>query len=1131
MGGPSETPGLNALAAEVTSERRLVSVLFADLVGFTTLSESRDPEEVRDLLSRYFEESRRVITSYGGTIEKFIGDAVMAVWGAPVAREDDAERAVRAALDLIGAVRQLGGELGAVDLTARAGVVTGEAVVDLRASGEGMVAGDLVNTASRVQSAAEPGTVLVGDPTRRATEASVAYEDAGMHELKGKQEKIHLYRAMRVVAAIGGALKSERLEAPFVGREREFRTVRDLFIGCAEDGTAQLVSVIGIAGIGKSRLSWEFYKYTDGLVKEAWYHRGRSLSYGEGVTYWALAEMVRMRAGIQEGEGSASAAAKLRAVTEEHFPDAEERRWVESALAQLIGTDQRATSERDVLFAAWRRLFERLAEQDPVIMVFEDMQWADSSLLDFIEYLMEWSRHLPIFVMTLARPEMIERRPTWGAGKRNFTSLYLDPLSDDAILAMLDGMVPGLPDDLKSQILARAEGVPLYAVETLRMLVDKGLVLTDEGAYRLAGPISSLDIPETLHALIAARLDGLDPEERRVLQDGSVLGKTFTRYDLCCVVGLPEEELEPVLGALVRKEVLGLQRDPRSPERGQYSFLQDLLRQVAYETISKRDRRAKHIAVAEQLLLGSDEEDTVQVVASHYMDAYQLAVDADDASEIRAKALVALDGAASRAESLAAHGEALRYLQRAASLLEDGPEKASLLERAGRSARFAADRTEALALYEEAARIFRDNGLVRDEARVSAWIGDILWDEDRIDDALERMEPSFEILSEDERDLNLGTLAAQLARVYFFKGDVTTGLARVEVALEVAERYHDPELLSQALNTKSLILHAMGREAESLALLRHALEVALAGGRDAAAIRAYINLSHRALVADDVNAAIGYEQAGIALSRRLGFQYSEWFLIGHRAEALSLRGEWDEAFSLSTNIPDWRENPDARVGASICAAVMVGIDIRRGDLDRIDEDFAPCAGFEGSSDVQTSAMSAALRCGMARARGEHEEALVLAEQCLGLAPQLGVGHAAVRDAFVNGAEAAFTLEREDVVERLVEAMEGYPEVANARFLRGHLDRVRAKLAAKRGADPGEVEARFASAIDALEEIRFPFDAAWAKTEFGEWLFLQGRTHEGAPHLASSLDAFERLRAEPWADRVREILSLVEASTA
>ena len=413
---PGAPPGAATPVAAIelgTAERRLVSVLFADLVGFTTLSERRDPEEVRELLSRYFDRCRALIERYGGTVEKFIGDAVMAVWGTPVAREDDAERAVRAALVLTQAVAALGEEVGMPELRVRAGVLTGPAAVNVGAEGEGMVLGDTVNTASRLQGIAEPGTVLVDDVTRRASEAAIAYEDAGVHALKGRDEPLHAWRALRVVAGVGGARRSVGLEAPFVGRDSELEAVIAASDTSAAEARARLVSVVGEAGIGKSRLLWEFFKHIDGISEEVRWHQGRCLSYGEGVGYWALAEMIRSRAGILEEEASASAREKLRAAVEQFVSDERERRLVEPRLAHLLRLEERPDADRADLFSGWRLFFERMAEESPVLLVFEDIQWADSGLLDFIEYLLEWSADFPIFVLTLGRPEVAAKRPGW----------------------------------------------------------------------------------------------------------------------------------------------------------------------------------------------------------------------------------------------------------------------------------------------------------------------------------------------------------------------------------------------------------------------------------------------------------------------------------------------------------------------------------------------------------------------------------------------------------------------------------------------------------------------------------------------------------------------------------------------
>ena len=398
-----------ALPAPV-SERRVVSVLFADLVGFTALADGRDAEETRELLTRYFDVVRDVIERYGGMVEKFIGDAVMAVWGAPVAREDDAERAVRAALDLVDAVRSLG-----PGISARAGVLTGEAAVTIGATNQGMVAGDLVNTASRLQSAAAPGTVLVGEATERAARDAIAFERADDQVLKGKTSPVPAWRALRVVAERGGKGRSDTLEAPFVGREDELRLLKDLFHATSRERRARLVSIIGPAGIGKSRLAWEFTKYLDGLVEEVWWHDGRSPAYGEGISFWALGEMVRGRCGLLETDDAATTRAKVAATLLEHVPDEAERRWIEPALLALLGVGTGLGSEQ--LFGAWRTFFERLAATGPVVMVFEDHHFADTGLLEFVDQLLEWSRSSPIYVVTLARPELLERRPNWGAGK------------------------------------------------------------------------------------------------------------------------------------------------------------------------------------------------------------------------------------------------------------------------------------------------------------------------------------------------------------------------------------------------------------------------------------------------------------------------------------------------------------------------------------------------------------------------------------------------------------------------------------------------------------------------------------------------------------------------------------------
>ncbi len=588
-----------------------MSVLFADLVGFTPFAEEKDAEDVRDTLTRYFAIATRIVERYGGTIEKFIGDAVMAVWGAPTAREDDAERAVRAGLDLVDAVQELG-----QGIAARAGVMTGEAAVTIGRANEGMVAGDLVNTAARVQSVAPPGGVLVGEATMRAAGAAITFEPAGDQTLKGKSSPVATWRAVRVVAQRGGHGRSDLPEPPFVGREEELRLLKDL-VGSG-DRRSQLVSITGPGGIGKSRLAWELEKYIDGIAGDIYWHRGRSPSYGDGITFWALGEMVRRRAGLAEDDDDATTRERIHATVSEYVSDDDDRGWVEPALLTLLGVEPAPAGGRDVLFAAWRIFFERIAERGPTILLFEDLQWADSGLLDFIEHLLEWSRGVPLLVVTLARPELFDRRPDWGAGTRYLTRIALEPLSDEAMHTLLAGFVPGLPEAAVEAIVARADGMPLYAVEIVRSLVADGRIDLADGAYRPVGELGSLAVPDTLRSLIASRLDALDATDRSLVADAAVLGQVFTLSGLAAVGGMEQGALEARLRFLVRRQFFDVDLDPRSPERGQYRFVQSLIREVAYGTLARRDRRGRHLAAARFYESLGDEE-LAGALANHYV--------------------------------------------------------------------------------------------------------------------------------------------------------------------------------------------------------------------------------------------------------------------------------------------------------------------------------------------------------------------------------------------------------------------------------------------------------------------------------------------------------------------------------
>jgi class 3 adenylate cyclase/predicted ATPase len=1116
---PAAAPSATATESR-TAERRHVTVMFADLVGFTALSNQRDAEDVRDLLGRYFETARTVITRYGGTVEKFIGDAVMAVWGAHTIQENDAERAVRAALEMVDAVAVFGEEVGAPGLKARAGVLTGEAAITVGAVGQGMIAGDLVNTAARVQSVAEPGGVLVGDSTRQATESAIVYSDAGSHQLKGISQPVRLWRADRVVAGRSGALRPTGLEPPFVGRDREIRLLKEYLHATAEEKKARLLSIVGVGGVGKSRLAWEFFKYVDGLSEDVYWHRGRCLAYGEGVAYWALSEMIRMRAGILDSEPLAAAREKLRKTVNDLVHGEEERAWVEPRLAHLVGLEEGAASEPRDLYAAWRFFFEQMAADRLTVLVFEDMQWADSGLLDFVEYLLEWSRNSPILIVTLARPEISDRRPGWGAGKRGLTSLFLEPLSPEAMTQLLDGIVPGLPDDLSRRIRDRAAGIPLYAVETVRMLLDRGLLVERDGAYHATASLESLEVPESLHALIAARLDSLAEAERRVLQDAAVLGKSFTAHALRAVTGTTEESTEVVLRALVEKDLLSIQSDPRSPERGQYVFVQDLVRSVAYGTLARRDRRSRHLAAATYLESeGSEEEEVAEVVASHLVEAYAADPESPDASDIRERARDALVRAGDHAASLAAADSAQRYYERALELAGDNTAGIELRLQAGRMALMQGRAGDATAHLEAAIDAcgpddgFAKAKALRELARATAGVAGM-------SAAVGHSERALAVLAElpergGEQEALVATLLADVGKQLYFVGNMEEALRRTELALEMAESDGLLDVLAYALDTKACVLAARGRLAEAQILELAAVKIAAEQNLPSATVISG-NAGATLEEADRPEAALAMYEQGEASSRRLGDRRGATYNLLARAQVLIDLGHWQEAAALLHQYMEVDEPlMDAYLPGYTGLLNTLPLHVWRGELDAARRLFERLGPFLRDGEPEVRADYKAARALLLNTDGEHEEALAEAEDGLrgALEPSFPIS---ARRSAPQAVDAAFALGRLDKVEEVISLVRERHRAGRQPTLDAHILRWQARLAAARG-DTGAAAGDFGLAIAAFDAVHRPFWGAVTRLEAAECALLAG--DEGGHNLLDAARVtFSELGAKPWVAR-------------
>jgi class 3 adenylate cyclase/predicted ATPase len=1098
------------------------SVLFCDVVGFTPLSEARDPEAVRELLSQYFGVARTVITRYGGVVEKFIGDAVMAVWGTPVATEGDAERAVRAALDLVAAVAELGAEVGVPGLAARAGVVSGEVAVTLGAVGEGMVAGDAVNTASRVQATAEPGLVLVDGATQRLAGRAIGFADAGEHTLKGKAEPQQLWRATRVLSAVGGSQRVDGLEAPLTGRDAELRTVRDLFHAAADRRVPRLVLVSGPAGVGKSRLGWEFEKYADGLKAQMWWHRGRCLSYGEGVAFWALAEIVRQRLGIAEEDPAETAAGKLAAGLDRFVPDPAERGYVGVRLGRLLGVAAEGANEgtlsREELFAGWRLFFERLAAELAVVLLVEDAQYADTGLLDFLDYLVDWVRDLPVYVLVLARPELGQARPGFGAG-RNRSTLTLDPLDAASMDALVDTLVPGMPAAARSKITRQAQGIPLFAVETVRALVDRDIVQPVEGVYRLTGEVGELAVPDSLHALLAARLDALDPGARRLVADAAVLGTTFPAEALIAVSGQDETAARAALAELVRREVLAVSADRLSPEKGSYRFAQNMLRQVAYDTLSRRDRKERHLKVAAHLraVFPGDGEEVAEVIARHYLDALDAVPDEADAGQIRGQAMAALMRAAERARRTGAPARAAASYAAAARLTQSGPADgqqapagASLWEYAAEAAYTNADYAEAAEQAGQARELYQQGGDARAAARAQVIAGRALHRRGRHAEAREQLTAALDVLRDDP---DAGTVRAlgELAALEVHTGSPAADALSAEALALGQDLAVDDAALAGLFTTRGLWHSSAGRNPQAASYFQAAARLAGQVGDPVLLGLALLNLAD-AVTGTDPAAGAEAARAAAAHSRRAGARHQLAFAVVNLAQALLMTGDWDAADAELAQAAD----ADGLAGIEFLACCRAWLAALRGEVAAAQVILAGLGGLRASEDPQDQANIAVADAFTATARRQPAAALRQARAALDHAAALGISAESLRWAWPLAARAAHDLADTATTGELLVLLDAYPLGRLAPMQRAERDLAHARQAAADGGPDAGPE--FAAAINGLREHSTPYHLAHGLLDHAEYLVRTRDADAAAAAVDEAREIAARLRCQPLLDR-------------
>ena len=917
---PVAAEGTQDAEAIPVSERRRISVLFVDLVDFTGLAETMDPEEVRSVQARYFEVARSIVATYGGTIEKFIGDAVMAVWGAPLAHEDDAERAVRAALAIVYAVDRMGGAASGRPLHGRAAVTTGEAAVTVGAMGQGMVAGDLVNVAARLQSRAPTGGVLVDLTTRERASAAASFKRVGSLALKGRTSRLEAYRARSAEDGAGGGRAGVHT-GRLVGRDRELEELTALMSTVMRDGRCRLVSVTGIAGIGKSRLAWELDRWVDEHPEQIAWHDGRALAYGEGIAFSAVAQMVRRRARIGGGAAPELARRQLGSALEELIRDDAERRWIEPRLATLLGRGEPMEFDRDELFAAWRRFFERISERTPVVLVFEDLQWADPSLVDFIEYMATWSRTRPIFILAMARPELLDHRPSWGAGVGSFTAISLERLPDDAMRELLAERAPDLPPTLVQPILDHAGGVPLYAVEVARMLGDRrdradqrGLpTARTPGAH--AGPI---EVPDSLHGLIAARIDSLPPDERRLLLAAAVLGHRFRPGALVTVAGGDPGRTRERIDALLRRELLTVNEELSSPGHGELGFVQDLVREVAYHTLARTERRSLHLAAARYL--ETLDEDVAEQLAGHLVEAHQLTSQPREADRLARRAVAALRQAARGATALHVPERALGMLESALRLGAVG-ERPTLLAEAADAARAAGRLELAEEHLRELIALQAAAGHRQEAARSRARLASVMLSAQRNEPALVELEAAMRAIRNWEADPSGVELAAELARARMLVGDDQGAVDWADRALEAAQRLELTNIATDLRVTRGTARFSLGDEEAGLLDLRAATAQAQDAGLLNTELRARNNEAW-ALLGDDPRAAMETGRLGLELATAMGLGDIAVPLADVACTAAIETGDWPWALDTIAEL-EQRGIPDTfRIVLAATAAII-----------------------------------------------------------------------------------------------------------------------------------------------------------------------------------------------------------------
>jgi class 3 adenylate cyclase/tetratricopeptide (TPR) repeat protein len=1074
-------------AAQPLEERKVVTVVFCDLVGSTAQAERLDPEDVRAQLSSFHAHVRAELERHGGTVEKFIGDAVVAVFGAPLVHEDDPERAVRAAL----AIRDWAVDEDAVDV--RIAVNTGEALVTLDArpeAGEGLVAGDVINTAARLQAAAPVNGILVGEPTYRATLRPIEYRQTAAVDAKGKQEPVAVWEAVSARSRFGLDVDLRPITR-LVGRRRELDQLLDALARARAEREPQLITIVGVPGMGKSRLVQELSVAVEAEPELIRWRQGRSLPYGQGVSYWALGEMLKAEAGLLESDPAPVAESKLRE-TVARVCAAQDVDWIESMLRPLIGIagDVSSTDRRGEAFAAWRRFVEGIAEERATVLVFEDLHWADDGLLDFVDSLIDWATDIPLLVVATARSELLTRRPHWAGGKPNAATLTLAPLSEsetaELVHAVLERSV--LSAEVQAAVLMRAGGNPLYAEEFARMVAELG-----------PGAGDDLPLPDSLHGLISARLDALTRVEKELLQNAAVVGKVFWPGAVATATR-DGAALVDALRSLERKEFV--RRERRSSVEGelQYAFRHVLVRDVAYGQIprSARAERHEHVAAWIELRVVRG-EDAAELLAHHYLSALEYSRAAGrDVSELGARARAVLRDAGRRSVALNAFANAARFFEAAIELTpEEDPEWPRLALEHAEAAAYVDISNDRLLLR---ARDALAAGDVHYAARAEMVLGEYRWLRgDRT--ASEEHFRAAELLAGrmTEGDARLHVLG-NLARFAMLGDENERTVALGRQALELAEQLGRDDMRAHALDSIGVARLALG-EAAGLADVEMSRELAR-GVSGPEYLRACGNLASVLVCLGQLQRAAELHREALHVAREIGYEEPTRWLSTEVAFDLELAGEWEEARRIVDElIPGYEQSPFwIEPNTRVCRARML---LARDAVAEAVADAARAVQLcrAGGQSFQSMCDPLAFRARLHAELGELEDAAKVANELLQIWTETRSGYvnAWVLDLWF----AARGTGNEARLQDGIDALHSIPWLEAATSL---------------------IRRDFDAAAKQLDVMSATSAAALARLWGAEWLVEQGRRQEANLQLERSLPFWRSVGATRYLRRSESLLA-------